>query len=402
MSEPEPRAADSATLSPPVVMLPDGPPQDVRLMCSFGGRIVPRPHDSQLRYVGGETRIIAVHRTTTFSALLSRLCKLCGAADVTIKYQLPNEELDALISVTSDEDLEIMLEEYDRIARNRTFKTARLRLFLFPNGASSISSLLEGSAKREQWFLDALNGGGGSRSGLERVKSEASSIVSEVPDYLFGLDNSEEVYNNKETKQNSGLPLPDNVSVSDPGSPAAVISSSFYSTSSAPSFSSIPNLSPLKGKLVVESKENQTEGLGEIKKQSISHPTGYAVNPLWHYVPGSYLPVPGPGFYVPSHFPSGNVQVPVPIQAQHFQHLPSPPGQMLLGHGQPILHVGQVFGRGVVMEPTTPVDGPNKQVYYRPSNAGVGQTYSGVVVSGGEELQGTGADPNPDLITQSS
>lgn len=359
---------------------------------------MPRPHDSQLRYVGGETRIIAVHRTTTFSALLSRLCKLCGAADVAIKYQLPNEELDALISVTSDEDLEIMLEEYDRIARNRTFKTARLRLFLFPHGASSISSLLEGSAKREQWFLDALNGGGGSRSGLERVKSEASSIVSEVPDYLFGLDNSEEVYNNKETKQNSGLPVAENVSVSDPGSPAPVISSSFYSTS----LSSIPNLPPLKAKLVVELKENQTEGLGEIKKQSISQPTGYAVNPMWHYVPGAYLPVPGPGFYVPSHFPSANVQVPVPIQAQHFQHLPSPPGQMLLGLGQPISHVGQVFGSGVVMEPTTPVDGPNKQVYYRPSNTGVGQANSGVVVSGGEELQGTGADPNPDRITQSS
>jgi hypothetical protein len=37
--------------------------------------------------------------------------------------------------------------------------------------------------------MDALNGG---VSGLERGRSEASSIVSEVPDYLFGLDNNSE------------------------------------------------------------------------------------------------------------------------------------------------------------------------------------------------------------------
>ncbi|TQE10162.1 hypothetical protein C1H46_004218 [Malus baccata] len=28
----------------------------VRFMCSFGSKILPRPHDSELRYVGGDTR----------------------------------------------------------------------------------------------------------------------------------------------------------------------------------------------------------------------------------------------------------------------------------------------------------------------------------------------------------
>ena len=32
------------------------------LMCSFGGRIVPRPTDKSLCYLGGETRIVAVDR----------------------------------------------------------------------------------------------------------------------------------------------------------------------------------------------------------------------------------------------------------------------------------------------------------------------------------------------------
>lgn len=51
----------------------------VRFMCSFGGKILPRPHDNQLRYVGGDTRIVTVLRhNTTFSSLLSKLSKLSG------------------------------------------------------------------------------------------------------------------------------------------------------------------------------------------------------------------------------------------------------------------------------------------------------------------------------------
>ncbi|RVW74823.1 hypothetical protein CK203_053842 [Vitis vinifera] len=34
-----------------------------------------------------------------------------------LKYQLPGEDLDALISVTNDEDLEHMMLEYDRLCR---------------------------------------------------------------------------------------------------------------------------------------------------------------------------------------------------------------------------------------------------------------------------------------------
>ncbi|BFG41323.1 hypothetical protein CerSpe_275970 [Prunus speciosa] len=29
----------------------------VKFMCSYGGKILPRPHDNQLCYVGGETKI---------------------------------------------------------------------------------------------------------------------------------------------------------------------------------------------------------------------------------------------------------------------------------------------------------------------------------------------------------
>ncbi|KAJ1390404.1 PB1 domain [Sesbania bispinosa] len=213
--------SDSVASSPRSDHFHDAPPR-VRFMCSFGGKILPRPHDNQLRYVGGDTRIVAVNRSISFSALILKLCKLSGMSNITAKYQLPNEDLDALISVTTDEDVENMMDEYDRVAQNHNPRSARLRLFLFPEGedsrASSISSLLNGSTNRENWFLDALNGG---VSGLERGRSEASSMVSEVPDYLFGLDNSEETqsqsHHHREPRPKERLVLQDNVSVSDPG-----------------------------------------------------------------------------------------------------------------------------------------------------------------------------------------
>ncbi|XP_022142250.1 uncharacterized protein LOC111012412, partial [Momordica charantia] len=166
-SELDSNATDSVASSPRSdhqFNLSHDPHARVRFMCSFGGNILLRPHDNQLRYVGGETRIVAVNRSTTFSHFLAKLAKISGTINMTIKYQLPNEDLDALISVTTDEDVENMMDEYDRLVQTHNSKSAaRLRLFLFSRGedsrASSINSLLGGSTNRDHWFLDALNGG---------------------------------------------------------------------------------------------------------------------------------------------------------------------------------------------------------------------------------------------------
>lgn len=64
----------------------DAPPR-VRFMVSFGGKILPRPHDNQLRYVGGDTRIVAVNRSASFPALLLKLSKLSG--NLKRQYSLP-------------------------------------------------------------------------------------------------------------------------------------------------------------------------------------------------------------------------------------------------------------------------------------------------------------------------
>eukprot|EP00249_Psilotum_nudum_P024094 c29091_g1_i1 orf=710-5935(-) len=100
----------------------------VKLMCSFAGSILPRPYDGKLRYVGGETRIIGVNRDIRYTELMYKLTEFYGVA-LTLKYQLPDEDLDALISVSSDDDLQNMMEEYDKLEAAGGF--CRLRVFLF-------------------------------------------------------------------------------------------------------------------------------------------------------------------------------------------------------------------------------------------------------------------------------
>ena len=323
--------------------------------------------------------------------------------NITAKYQLPNEDLDALISVTTDEDVENMMDEYDRIAHNQNPRSARLRLFLFPEGgdhdsrAGSIGSLLNGSANRESWFLDALNGG---VSGLERGRSEASSMLSEVPDYLFGLDNSEET---REPRPKDRPAL-----YSDPGSPSPVVSSPFCSTSSAPCVPSIPNLAPVKTKPInpvpdVESKENRVD----IETGGQPQPNPYPGNPVVHYAPDAAYS--GHSMQpVPVYYFSGPVQpgtVPVHIQAP-YPYVQQPyhavvPGQVPIGYHHLVPGSGQVYGDGLrhvspVHPYSTPAaavhDGVKQQVYQAVPSSGTGTVYPAMVLTGGDDSQRGGAE----------
>ena len=99
----------------------------IKLMCSFGGKIMPRPMDGKLRYVGGDTHILNVARKASFRDVMSKLIDyFSNSSNLTrsfrLKYQLPNEGLDALISVTLDDDMKNIIEECD---------SSRLRLFFF-------------------------------------------------------------------------------------------------------------------------------------------------------------------------------------------------------------------------------------------------------------------------------
>ncbi|OMO49495.1 Phox/Bem1p [Corchorus olitorius] len=141
--------------------LPAVPGARLRLMCSFGGHIMPRPHDKSLCYVGGETRLVAVDRHCSLSAFCNRLSRaLLNGRPFSLKYQLPNEDLDSLVSVATDEDLENMIDEYDRLTASSTssLSSCRIRLFLFfnrPDTAASMGPLLN-DMKSETW-MEVLN-----------------------------------------------------------------------------------------------------------------------------------------------------------------------------------------------------------------------------------------------------
>ncbi|KAB1207844.1 hypothetical protein CJ030_MR7G004134 [Morella rubra] len=129
-------------------------PTTIKFLCSYGGKILPRHPDGKLRYVGGETRVLAVDRSISFSELLLKLGELCGKS-VSLRCQLPTEDLDALVSITSDEDLANLIEEYDRAAspplslKIRAFlsppKSTKKPISLLPS-SSSASSLSKSSS----------------------------------------------------------------------------------------------------------------------------------------------------------------------------------------------------------------------------------------------------------------
>ncbi|KAJ7956177.1 octicosapeptide/Phox/Bem1p (PB1) domain-containing protein [Quillaja saponaria] len=86
---------------------------NLKFLCSYGGKILPRFTDGNLRYVGGHTRVLSVDRSISYAVLMVKLVEFCGSS-VTLKCQLPNGDLETLISIRSDEDLANIVEEYDR------------------------------------------------------------------------------------------------------------------------------------------------------------------------------------------------------------------------------------------------------------------------------------------------
>ncbi|KVH92373.1 uncharacterized protein LOC112515728 [Cynara cardunculus var. scolymus] len=161
--------------------------EKVKLMCSYGGKIHHRPHDRQLSYVGGDTKILTIDRNINFSNLLAKLNALCDYYyEIRLKYKLPGQDLDALISIFDDDDVENMMFEYD-LLRRISATPPRLRLFVFFQMATTTTTPV------------------------------ASRSVN--PDFLFGFDkeyslNYTTVVKNPEDKDTVVSP-PENVGIAD-------------------------------------------------------------------------------------------------------------------------------------------------------------------------------------------
>ncbi|XP_057836333.2 uncharacterized protein LOC131046587 isoform X2 [Cryptomeria japonica] len=146
----------------------------VKFMCSFGGKILPRPSDGKLRYVGGETRIISVNKGIAYAELMLKLRDMYGLA-LILKYQLPDEDLDSLVSMSSDEDLENMMEEYGSL--DGVEGSCRLRVFLFSALDHDLAhfNAIGDKSNSQQCYVDAVNGFLGSGVGLGKQTESTDS-----------------------------------------------------------------------------------------------------------------------------------------------------------------------------------------------------------------------------------
>ncbi|TYH57675.1 hypothetical protein ES332_D08G105900v1 [Gossypium tomentosum] len=133
----------------------DDPPR-LKFLCSFLGSILPRPQDGKLRYVGGETRIVSLPRDISYEELMNKMRELYDAAAV-LKYQQPDEDLDALVSVVNDDDVTNMMEEYEKLGAGDGFTRLRIFLFSHPDREGS-SHYVDGDEREtERRYVDALN-----------------------------------------------------------------------------------------------------------------------------------------------------------------------------------------------------------------------------------------------------
>ncbi|KAK6944406.1 Serine-threonine/tyrosine-protein kinase, catalytic domain [Dillenia turbinata] len=156
----------------------------IKFLCSFGGKILPRPSDGMLRYVGGQTRIISIRRDASFDELVQKMVETYGRP-VIMKYQLPDEDLDALVSVSCPDDLENMMEEYEKLVERSTDGSAKLRVFLFSALELDNAGMVQFGDLNDsgQRYVEAVNGiVDAVPSGIARKESIASAASTQNSD----------------------------------------------------------------------------------------------------------------------------------------------------------------------------------------------------------------------------
>ncbi|CAL5034266.1 unnamed protein product [Urochloa decumbens] len=129
----------------------------IKFICNFGGTFLPRPSDGELRYVGGERHLLQINRDMSWHELTCKTTKLIRR-DHIIKYHLPGEQLNMLISITSDDDLRNMIDECIVLEANRE----RLTMYLFSakGDEHNVHFLVARSsdAEKEAQFIALING----------------------------------------------------------------------------------------------------------------------------------------------------------------------------------------------------------------------------------------------------
>ncbi|CAH2037390.1 unnamed protein product [Thlaspi arvense] len=154
----------------------------VKVLCSFGGKILPRPGDSKLRYVGGETHIISIRKDISWQELRQKVLEIYYRTHV-VKYQLPGEDLDALVSVSCDEDLQNMMEEYNEMETRGGSQKLRMFLFSVIDLDGSLLGVKQSDVDSEFQYVVAVNDmdiGSRSNSTLNGLDSFSANNLSEL------------------------------------------------------------------------------------------------------------------------------------------------------------------------------------------------------------------------------
>ncbi|CAM8956988.1 unnamed protein product [Rhodiola kirilowii] len=157
----------------------------MKLLFSYGGKIMPRPSDGKLRYVGGETRVVCLNRDISWKELMYKASKIYDQVSI-VKYQLPGEDLDALVSVTCDEDLQNMMEECNSTVSGEGSKRFRIFLFSMSDLDDVNYSLSRTDSDSEVQFVVAVNGmdtGSRKGSGLQGFGMSSSEKINGPDDF---------------------------------------------------------------------------------------------------------------------------------------------------------------------------------------------------------------------------
>ncbi|KAM0071272.1 putative protein kinase TKL-Pl-6 family [Helianthus debilis subsp. tardiflorus] len=214
--------SERGSFSKPSVPLGSGVSDDsqrgkIKFICSSGGKILPRPSDGKLRYVGGETRIVSIQKNISWEELVKRTSEFCNQP-YTIKYQLPGEDLDALISVSSNEDLQNMIEEYN--ALGNADGSTRLRLFLIPLSESEIDCMTEANPNQQQnpdyQFVVAVNG----IVDHNQTRNNDSRCLTNEVNQLISADSTDVLLGSNANEIQDGKTLPSTLSFVPPEMPA--------------------------------------------------------------------------------------------------------------------------------------------------------------------------------------
>ncbi|KAI9180167.1 hypothetical protein LWI28_001916 [Acer negundo] len=111
---------------------------------------------------------------------MNRMRELYGGAVVS-KYQQPDEDLDALVSVVNDDDVTNMMEEYEKLGSGDGFTRLRIFLFSHPDQDGSLHYVEGDNRETERRYVDALNNMNDGNE-LRKLQQPDSPVISTVDD----------------------------------------------------------------------------------------------------------------------------------------------------------------------------------------------------------------------------